>query len=255
MRWGSLLALAAVSLLATIGTTSAAFSSRATNDGSAFATGLFPPVLVLVPHATGAPVRGETLVSTTGTWTRADRYERQWLRCGATGTSCVAIAGATGASYTLTAADVGSTVAVRSTARNGVAGPTTDAASLTTTQAVVGVGPTLATPPAVTPPATGTTYSATTGTWNEGGISLLGLAGVFTNGTPTRQWLRCDRVGAACEAIPGATGATYVRTAADVGGRLRVRVVQPWSVLTVLGLVTLLSGQVAVTSEATPVVA
>lgn len=39
-----------------------------------------------------------------------------------------------------------------------------------------------------------------------------------------RQWLRCDAAGGACADIPGANGATYVPTSADVGRRLRVAV-------------------------------
>ena len=46
------------------------------------------------------------------------------------------------------------------------------------------------------------------------------------SGTPaiTTSWRRCDAAGAACEAIPGATGGSYTPTAADVGRRVRARV-------------------------------
>jgi hypothetical protein len=40
-----------------------------------------------------------------------------------------------------------------------------------------------------------------------------------------RQWLRCDAAGAGCGPIPGATGPTYVLQPADVGHRLRLRVI------------------------------
>jgi hypothetical protein len=52
--------------------------------------------------------------------------------------------------------------------------------------------------------------SASTGSWT---------------GAPTGfayQWERCDSAGANCAAIAGASGPTYVVTAADVGFRLRV---------------------------------
>ncbi|HMJ02828.1 MAG TPA: hypothetical protein VK506_07795, partial [Conexibacter sp.] len=60
-------------------------------------------------------------------------------------------------------------------------------------------------------PVEGGTLTASDGTWS---------------GTPaiTTSWRRCDAGGAACEAIPAATGASYTPTAADVGRRLRARV-------------------------------
>lgn len=58
----------------------------------------------------------------------------------------------------------------------------------------------------------------------EGG-TLTASDGAWS-GTPaiTTSWRRCDAGGAACEAIPGAAGASYTPTAADVGRRLRARV-------------------------------
>ena len=38
------------------------------------------------------------------------------------------------------------------------------------------------------------------------------------------QWLRCDSSGAACVAIPAATGNSYTPGAADVGSTLRFQV-------------------------------
>ena len=60
-------------------------------------------------------------------------------------------------------------------------------------------------------PATGSALTATNGTWS---------------GSPAfaRSWRRCDAAGNACAAIPGATGASYAPTNADVGKRLRARV-------------------------------
>jgi hypothetical protein len=73
--------------------------------------------------------------------------------------------------------------------------------------------PTLKTPPTISGPAeVGLTLKATRGTWT---------------GNPTSfhfQWLRCDTTGAACAAIPGATGRSYTPTTTDIGHTLRVRV-------------------------------
>ena len=51
-------------------------------------------------------------------------------------------------------------------------------------------------------------------------VAWLGTAPIAT----TPQWSRCDATGAACAAIPGATGATYTPVAEDVGSTLRVTV-------------------------------
>jgi len=60
----------------------------------------------------------------------------------------------------------------------------------------------------------------------EVGFTLTATRGTWT-GNPTSfhfQWLRCDTTGAACAAIPGATGKSYTPTTTDVGHTLRVRV-------------------------------
>ena len=59
------------------------------------------------------------LNASTGTWTNGPSgYSYQWQRCGAGGSGCAAIAGATSSSYQLQATDVGSTVRVTVTASN-----------------------------------------------------------------------------------------------------------------------------------------
>lgn len=65
------------------------------------------------PAITGTAQRGQTLTTSTGTWTfdlAFLDYTYRWLRCDAAGNNCVAIPGATSHYYTLTAADVGSTI-------------------------------------------------------------------------------------------------------------------------------------------------
>jgi hypothetical protein len=72
------------------------------------------PVNTVAPAITGTPASGQTLTSTTGTWTgkATITYARQWLRNGA------AISGATAATYVLVAGDVGATITCRITATN-----------------------------------------------------------------------------------------------------------------------------------------
>jgi beta-glucanase (GH16 family) len=78
-----------------------------------------PPVNTALPTISGTPTAGQTLQGSTGTWTNSPTsYARQWLRCDTAGANCVAIAGATSASYLLASADVGKTIRVRVTATN-----------------------------------------------------------------------------------------------------------------------------------------
>jgi hypothetical protein len=79
-----------------------------------------PPVNTALPAVNGSPVEGQTLTSTTGTWTNnPTTYAHQWQRCDANGAACGNVTGATNTSYVLTNSDVGSTIAVRVTASNG----------------------------------------------------------------------------------------------------------------------------------------
>ena len=79
-----------------------------------------PPAATAAPTLSGTARDTQTLSSTQGTWsgTPTLTFSRQWLRCDAAGSSCSAIAGATGASYALVAADVGATLRLRVTASN-----------------------------------------------------------------------------------------------------------------------------------------
>ena len=76
-----------------------------------------PPANTVLPAITGTAQQGQTLQSSTGTW-KPDPYAYQWRRCNSSGAGCADIAGATLASYTLVAADVGSTVRSQVTASN-----------------------------------------------------------------------------------------------------------------------------------------
>jgi hypothetical protein len=82
---------------------------------------------------TGTTYEGETLeVSSVGTWagTPYPTFTYQWRRCDASGNNAVAISGATDVLYTLTAADIGSTIRVAVTGTN-VSGSSTVASPQT----------------------------------------------------------------------------------------------------------------------------
>jgi len=74
-----------------------------------------PPVAIDAPTVGGVPQTGQVLSATTGTWQAdpAPTLAYQWQRCtDTTGETCKAIAKAVTSTYTVSAADVGSTLRV-----------------------------------------------------------------------------------------------------------------------------------------------
>jgi hypothetical protein len=183
-------------------------ASNVDGSGSAVsaATGavVAPPVNTAAPAVpSGTAAQGETLTADRGTWDASDAtYAYTWLRCGAGATSvtagCAEIG--TGATYTLAAADVGKTVAVRVTATN--AGGSASAASPTTPN-VQPLPLKSLTPPSIAGTAqVGKTLTAGPGTWS------LPLNSV------TYVWQRCAADGVTgCQTV--GTAGTYVLTDAD----------------------------------------
>jgi hypothetical protein len=77
------------------------------------------PANTTPPALLGAAEQGQTLTLSPGAWSAApSSIAEQWARCNASGTGCAAIAGASESSYTLSAADVGTTIRVQETAAN-----------------------------------------------------------------------------------------------------------------------------------------
>ena len=78
------------------------------------------PTNLTLPSISGSAVQGQALAETHGGWSGSPTgYAYQWERCDGLGDGCQAIGGAVSQSYTLTAADVGSTVRVQEIASNG----------------------------------------------------------------------------------------------------------------------------------------
>jgi subtilisin family serine protease len=171
-----------------------------------------PPANTGLPVVSGTAQDGQTLQSTTGTWTNSPTsYGYQWLRCGATGAGCANITGATSASYVLTSADVGSTIRSQVTATNSAGSASVQS---TQTAVVAAVAPANTSPPTVSgTPKPGQTLTSSTGSWS--GTTPL---------TYAYQWLRCDASGAGCAPIGGATTSSYTVASADVGSTLRSQV-------------------------------
>ena len=78
------------------------------------------PVNQSLPVVSGSAVQGQTVSVAQGAWlgSPVPTVSDQWQRCDGGGANCVDIAGATGSSYLLVGADVGSTVRVNETATN-----------------------------------------------------------------------------------------------------------------------------------------
>ena len=167
------------------------------------------PVNTTPPMITGMPQQGQTLAATTGSWTGTApiTYSYQWQRCSP---GCTDINGATASSYTLLAADVGTTLRVAVTGSNS-AGSSQATSTQTGTVTSSATAPVNTTPPTITgTPQQGQTLAATTGSWT-------GTAPI----TYSYQWQRCSP---GCTDINGATASSYTLLAADVGTTLRVAV-------------------------------
>jgi hypothetical protein len=187
-------------------------SSKATSAQTAVVAGN-PPVNTSAPTISGTARDGQTLTADAGTWSGSQpiSFAYQWRRCDGAGANCANVAGATGSTYVLVSADVGSTLRVAVTASN-VAG--SSAATSAQTAAVVGSPPVNTTAPAISGTARdGQTLTASSGTWS--GTPPISFA---------YQWRRCDGGGANCVDVAGANGSAYVVVSADVGSTLRVMV-------------------------------
>jgi hypothetical protein len=136
-------------------------------------------------------------------------FSYQWLRCHQAGDSCVRIDSAINQSYSLTTADVGSTIRVTVTANN--AGGSTDSTSAATVVVA-------AAPPnnSVAPTISGVAQQ------NQ---ALTASVGSWTGTTPMSyayQWRRCDASGLNCADITGDTTNIYTLTSPDIGSTIRI---------------------------------
>ena len=174
-----------------------------------------PPANTSPPTISGTAQVGQTLTATNGTWSNAPAsFAYQWLRCNGGGNSCATVANGTQQTYTLVAADTGSTMRVRVTATNADGSSSAQSAQT----AMVAAATSSAAPKnTAAPTISGTAKVGQTLTANEGSWS----------GNPTGyafQWQRCDADVATCSNVVGATSRPYRVRIADLGYRLRVRV-------------------------------
>lgn len=170
-----------------------------------------PPVNTAPPTVVGESREGRSLTASTGTWTgtRPLRFSYQWRRCGADGSGCTVIAGATAATLHLGAAEIDRTVRVVVTATNLAR----SRSASSTESAVVRAAP----PLNVSPPRIG-------GAFQQGG-RVTAATGVWKSSRPVTysfRWRRCDRAGEVCRTITSASAAAYRLGLLDFERRLRV---------------------------------
>ena len=164
------------------------------------------------PSIEGVAEDGATLTADPGVWSGATpiAYAYQWQSCNSDGGACEEIEGATGQEYTISSADLETTLRVLVTATNpGGSLPATSAASA---EVEPGAPVELEAPSLFGTPAVGETLQANAGVWG---------------GTETEvgyQWERCNSAGGECADITGATEAGYTLVEGDVGKTLRIRV-------------------------------
>jgi len=172
-----------------------------------------PPVNTALPAITGTVQDEHALTASTGAWagTAPITYHYQWLRCGAGGTECASIAGATGSTYTLAHADVASTIRVAVEASNAQGSATSSSEA---TAAVAATAP------------SNTALPVLSGTTQDGQLSSVS-DGSWA-GTPpigySYQWEVCNSSGGSCEAISGATAQSYRAVSSQIGHTLRATV-------------------------------
>jgi Polysaccharide lyase len=79
-----------------------------------------PPSVTSTPTISGTAQQGQTLTSSTGSWsgTTPLSYAYQWQRCDSGGANCVPVTGANSTNFLLGSADVGSSLRISVTATN-----------------------------------------------------------------------------------------------------------------------------------------
>jgi hypothetical protein len=194
-----------------------------------------PPVNVVAPGWFGPLNVGVGLVGNQGSWDGTEQidYSYQWQRCtNSSSSSCTDIGGATDKDYALVAPDQGYYIRLAVTAANDFPTFGKDHAYSSVQGPVAAqLGPLpgdnqISAPSVIVSPSADQ-FLPTEGDTLSAPPSSQEPSGWLFNPPATTvayKWLRCDANGDNCEEIPGATGPSYVLTAADDGLTLRVEV-------------------------------
>lgn len=172
------------------------------------------PVNNSSPALSGEARIGEVLTTSDGNWLGypVPGFTYQWLRCNASGASCLPIANETSSTYTLAAEDVGVTVRARVVATNSEG-----SASKESSPSSVVLGPrappsNITSPSVSGSPQVGVPLTAVDGTWAGDPAPLF-----------TYLWLRCNSVGDNC--LPaGVTASSLTPAPEDEGATFKVQV-------------------------------
>jgi hypothetical protein len=179
------------------------------------------------PAISGNPNAGSILTTSNGTWagTPTITYTQQWQRRPGATTAWADIAGATGATYTVVAGDVGQDLRAIIGAGNRVSSWSM-AITAPVTVADGAPPPPPPPPPAATAPAN-TALPAISGT-PRSTQTLTSSTGTWTGTAPityTYQWQRrTNTTGSAWASIGGATARTFTLRSSDRGYLIRVGV-------------------------------
>src|SRR5581483_1914514 len=168
------------------------------------------PTATAAPTISGVAEQGHKLTASPGTWTGSGTVATayNWFRCDGAGGHCSSIHGATGASYTVVAKDVGHTLALNVRATDAT-GTTTASTALVGPVAAADTALTATAQPAITGEAVvGQQLTVGAGTWSAAPTST------------SDAWYRCNANGRVCAPIAGATAATYIPVTADAGHAL-----------------------------------
>jgi hypothetical protein len=196
------------------------------------------PYMNTGPSVRGTPQEGETLQGLTGLWLYTSglkceakpnecQYSYVWQRCNADGSGCANIDGATGFTYTLTAADVGKRMRFVEVVFKHDCGEIDYSTGKQECRDVTKNGHSALTPLVQAKPVT---VPQVSGTPSVRGLAmedevLQATGATWTGpGNISKQfyWQRCNINGEGCTTIEGKVGPTYRISAADVGSRLRV---------------------------------
>jgi hypothetical protein len=187
-----------------------------TGVGSPLGLGAFAvpgaPAGVTPPTISGVAEVGQKLTAAAGEWSGSPTSAaEQWARCNAGGDGCAPIAGATGSSYTLGSADLGSTIRVQETVANasGAGAPSASAS----TAAVASNAPAIASF-SPTSGITGSSFSIEgTALGAIAEVKLGALAASFTVVSPTLiEAVVPDGAKPGKVAVSGADGSAVTRT-------------------------------------------
>jgi hypothetical protein len=187
---------------------------RLTRVSAARMTAGLVPTLKSPATLTGTAQPGQVLSANPGTWTGDQlAFEYQWQRCDSSGAGCASVPAATAATYTMTTADLASTLRVTVVGRNRI-GSVTSSSAVTSVVTGRPGSPTATVPPALSGSAqVGAVLTVETAAWSADPTAFA------------YQWRRCDSSGGACVDIASATASTYTVTTMDSRSTLRVLVV------------------------------